>query len=367
MSATDKKTVEKHGAPHLAEDIAVLMVNLGTPERADRRAVRRYLSEFLSDPRVIEAPRLLPRLLLLLLLRFLILPLRAGRSAALYRRIWQTDGSPLLVLSQRLAATLAARLAARRVRVTLAMRYGRPAIGETLDTLLAGNVQRLLVLPLYPQYSATTTASVFDAVAAHLRRHRRLPEIRFINDYSADPDWLAALAAGIGEYRARHGAAERLLFSFHGIPRRYSLAGDPYDERCQASARRIAERANLPPGSWQVTFQSRFGRGAWLTPATDATLRQLAADGIGHVQVVCPGFAVDCLETLEEIAIQGREAFMAAGGRRFDYIPALNDTPAHAAALSALILRHLGGWPGEAAADGAGTGRQETTACSGAR
>ncbi len=345
MNATAEKTADIRLTPGPSCATAVLMVNLGTPEHAGRRAVRRYLRDFLSDPRVVEAPRLL----WWVLLRLVILPLRAGRSVALYRRIWQPGGSPLKVFSERLAAAVGARLAARRVQVALAMRYGRPAIGEVLDMLLAAGVRRLLVLPLYPQYSATTTASVFDAVSAHLRRRRRLPEVRFINDYSADAGWLDAVAAAIAEYRARHGAGERLLFSFHGIPERYCLAGDPYAELCRTSARQIAERAGLVPESWQVTFQSRFGPGAWLTPATGETLRQLASEGIGHVQVVCPGFAVDCLETLEEIALQGREAFLAAGGRRCDYLPALNDSAAHVAALSALIERHLAGWPEESA------------------
>lgn len=318
-----------------------MLVNLGTPAAPTAAAVRRYLAEFLADPRVIE----LPRWLWWPLLHGVILRVRPRRSARAYARVWTEQGSPLLVESRRLAERVAARFG-ERLAVRLAMRYGEPSLARVLRGLREHGLRQLLVLPLYPQYSATTTASVVDAVAAELRGWRWLPELRVIGDYAGDAGWLAAVAQSIRAHRAEHGSAERLLFSFHGLPQRYVDAGDPYQQQCQASAAAIAAALGLEPDAWSVSYQSRVGRERWLTPYTDATLRELPRRGVRSVQVVCPGFAVDCLETLEEIALEGRAAFLGAGGERFGYIPALNDADAHVTALSALIERHAGGWLG---------------------
>lgn len=335
--------VEHEPAHASAPRAAVLMVNLGTPEAPTARALRPYLREFLSDRRVIE----LPRAVWWCILNGIILPFRAPRSARAYARIWTEHGSPLLVTSRALAGAVeqALQTTLPKVRVMLAMNYGQPSIERALSGLRAANIQRLLVLPLYPQYSATTTASVFDRVSRTLERIRWLPEFRFITHYHDDPAWQDTVADSITTYQDKHGSPERLVFSFHGIPRRNLMAGDPYYCQCQASARRIAERLELDRRDWIVTFQSRLGRAEWLRPYTDETLRALAREGVGRVQVICPGFAVDCLETLDEIAHENREAFLAAGGRSLDYIPCLNDSPHHAHMLAALCRRHGQGWP----------------------
>lgn len=329
--------------PHGRSDLTgVLLVNLGTPDAPTPAAVRRYLAEFLWDPRVVEEPRLL----WWLVLHGVILRLRPRRSALAYTRIWTSEGSPLIVHTRRLAAAVAHELDAsgkRPLAVRMAMRYGQPSIAGAMRDLQAHGLRRLLVVPLYPQYSATTTASVMDAVAAELARWRFVPELRFVQDYWADPAWVEAVAQSI---RARRAAGDdtHLLFSFHGIPTRYFRAGDPYYCQCQGSARAIAARLGLAPERWSVAFQSRVGREPWLEPATDATLAAMPGRGIKQVQVVCPGFAVDCLETLEEIEIENRERFLHAGGERFDYVPALNESAAHATQLAALVRRHAQGW-----------------------
>jgi protoporphyrin/coproporphyrin ferrochelatase len=322
----------------------ILLVNLGTPDAPTTGALRRYLAEFLGDPRVVE----LPRALWLTLLHGVILPLRSPRSAHAYATVWTERGSPLRAYSEDLAAALQVRLAAagHTAEVRLAMRYGRPGIGEVLDRWREDGLRRLLVLPLYPQYSGTTTAAVFDEVTAQLRRWRWLPELRWITDYFAEPGWINAVADSIRQHWAEHGRSQRLLFSFHGIPQRYLRNGDPYFCQCHASARRIADALQLPADQWQLSFQSRVGREPWLQPYTDTTLKNLPGEGIRTVDVVCPGFAVDCLETLEEIAMQNAERFIAAGGESLRYIPALNADPAHAALLAAVVRRHGGGWPG---------------------
>jgi ferrochelatase len=325
------------------ETAAVLLVNLGTPDAPEPRALRRYLAEFLADPRVIE----LPRAFWLPLLYGVILPLRAGRSAHAYRQVWLPEGSPLRVHSERLAAELERTLAAQGapLPVRLAMRYGSPSIPAVLGRLRDEGLRRLLVLPLYPQYSASTTASVHDAVGAELRRWRWQPELRTVTDYHREPAWLDTVAASVRAHWQAQGRGERLLFSFHGIPRRYFLAGDPYHCQCLASAREIASRLGLGAEQWSVSFQSRVGREEWLRPYTDETIGALARSGVQQLDVVCPGFAVDCLETLEEIAMQNADVFVAAGGRQLRYIPALNAQPAHAEALAALVRRHAAGWP----------------------
>ncbi|MFW5927134.1 MAG: ferrochelatase [Wenzhouxiangella sp.] len=331
------------GAHRQSPRTGVLLVNLGTPDAPTAPALRRYLREFLSDRRVVEAPRAIwwP------ILYGIILPFRSPRSAGAYRRVWTEHGSPLLTVSRSLAGSLERELrtTSPQISVLLAMTYGRPSIDQAIDRLRRENIQRLLVVPLYPQYSATTTASVFDRVTDSLKRMRWLPETRFVNDYHNEAAWLDAVSASISDFRSRHDRAEKLVFSFHGIPKRNLPAGDPYYCQCQASARRIAERLELDDAEWLVTFQSRLGRAEWLKPYTDQTLKQLASDGIGTVQVVCPGFAVDCLETLDEIANENREEFLHAGGKSLDYIPCLNDSDVHVKVLADLCRRHGQGWP----------------------
>ncbi len=315
----------------------VLLANLGTPDAPDRRHVARFLREFLSDPRVVD----LPRWLWLPLLNGVIIPLRAARSAAAYRKIWLAEGSPLLVFTQRLTDTLAQALPQARA-VVAGMRYGQPGIAAALQQLRSAGVERVCVLPLYPQFSGTTTASIYDAVDAALQRMGWQPEVIRINDYYRHPGWIDAVAASVVEHRRQHGAAERLIFSLHGIPQRYVRQGDPYQQHCEASVRAIAAAAGLAEDEWILTYQSRVGREPWLQPYTDTTLQALASQGIKRVQVVCPGFAVDCLETLEEIAMQNAELFEASGGQQLDYIPALNDSEAHAAALQQVVETALG-------------------------
>jgi ferrochelatase len=331
----------QHDQPELD---AVLLVNLGTPAKPTTGDVRRYLAEFLADPRVIELPRWLWRLIL----HGVILRIRPARSAHAYQQVWTEAGSPLLALSEKLRGAVATRLDAggqRPIAVGLAMRYGKPSIADTLRALAARNLRRLLVLPLYPQYSATTTASVFDAIAHELSHWRQLPELRFVTDYWAEPAYLDALAESVRRAEAERGRAEHLLFSFHGIPHRYFRAGDPYHCQCHGTARAVAERLGREPASYTVAFQSRVGREEWLRPYTDETIAALPARGVRSLAVICPGFAVDCLETLEEIAMQNRDSFLAAGGTRFDYIAALNDAAAHVDALARVIERHTRGWP----------------------
>jgi protoporphyrin/coproporphyrin ferrochelatase len=331
----------KHGA---TAPLGVLVCNLGTPAAPTTGAVRRYLAEFLADPRVVE----LPRLLWLPLLHGIILNVRPRRSAHAYRTIWTDRGSPLMLHSQTQRDGLQARLDGQvpgGVVVALGMRYGEPSIASALRGLAQANVRRVLVLPLYPQYSAPSTASVLDAVSRELMQWRWVPEIRTVNDYHADPAYIAALASSVREHWAAHGRGDRLMMSFHGIPRSYFLAGDPYYCQCHATGRLLAETLGLAPGEWILTFQSRFGREPWLQPYTDHTLEAMARDGLKHIDVVCPGFAADCLETLEEIAVQNNEAFVALGGSGLRYIPALNARADHLDALSALVLRHCQGWP----------------------
>lgn len=321
----------------------ILLVNLGTPKAPTARALRPYLRQFLGDPRVVEVPRAI----WWLILYGIILPFRAPRSARAYAEIWTEQGSPLLVNSQALADKLSSEIQRELpdVSLALAMSYGQPSIEDALERFKAENVQRLLVLPLYPQYSATTTGSVFDQVTGWMQGQRWFPELRFINDYYRETAWQQAVAESISDFRNAHGAADKLLFSFHGIPKRNLLSGDPYYCQCQSSARQIAAHLGLKAADWQATFQSRLGRAEWLKPYTDQTLKTLAKAGVRKLQVVCPGFAIDCLETLEEIAVEGRESFLEAGGQDLQYIPCLNDSDQHVAALVRLCRRHGQGWP----------------------
>jgi ferrochelatase len=322
----------------------VLLVNLGTPDAPDRASVRRYLKEFLWDPRVVEVPRPI----WWFVLNGLILNTRPGRSAKAYQKVWTETGSPLLEISLKqrdaLVSALHAQWQDEAPRVALGMRYGNPSIRQGLEELRDQGARRVLVLPLYPQYSATTTASIFDAVTAELRRWRWLPELRFINHYHDDPAYIAALADSVRHHRAMHGGADKLLMSFHGIPEEYFHKGDPYYCECQKTGRLLAETLNLDETQWQISFQSRLGPKQWLQPYTDQTLEKFPADGIRAVQVICPGFSADCLETLEEIAMENHEVFLQAGGERYEYIPCLNDDKAHIDLLAGLVARHMQGW-----------------------
>jgi ferrochelatase len=328
--------------PPLPARTAVLLVQLGTPDAPEPAAVRRYLRQFLSDPRVVEIPPLVWKPIL----HGFVLPFRPRQSAHKYASIWTPEGSPLLLNTQRQAQRLADWLtgAGHQVDVAFAMRYGQPGLVQVLRQLRERGLKRLLVLPLYPQYSASTTATAIDAINAELATWRNQPELRWVRDFHDDAGWLAALAARIREHWQRQGRPDRLLMSFHGIPRRSVLAGDPYQSECLASGRLLAAQLGLADADWGLSFQSRFGRAEWLTPYTDATLRELGQARTGRIDVVCPGFVSDCLETLEEIAIEGRQSFLDSGGGEFRYIGCLNDDPVFAEALGRLALRHLAGW-----------------------
>ncbi|HEY0295270.1 MAG TPA: ferrochelatase [Bordetella sp.] len=321
----------------------VLLVNLGTPAAPTPRAIRAYLGEFLSDPRVVE----LPRLLWLPILHGLVLRGRPGKLAPRYAGIWQEGGSPLLVYSRRQAEGLAQRLADRGldVSVALAMRYGRPSVAEAMAALQAGGCEHILVVPLYPQYAASTTATAVDAVTALARRLRDQPALRFIKRFYDDPGYLDALAGRIAGFWQEHGRPDKLLMSFHGLPRQAVERGDPYYRDCLQTAALLRERLGLTGDQAEVTFQSRFGAARWLEPYTEPRLRSLPGEGVASVDVVCPGFVADCLETLEEIDQLGRAAFLQAGGRQFRYIPALNDSAAWLDGLAALVASNLHGWP----------------------
>lgn len=345
----------QHGTP---ECIGVLIANLGTPDAPTAPALRRYLRQFFDDPRVFE----FPRLVWWLLTRGIILNRRPPRSAALYASIWTEQGSPLLVNSQAIADGVQERLSARSrlpIKVALGMRYGNPSIPHALAELRAANVRRLVVLPLFPQYSATTVASIFDAVTRELQGWRWLPDLRFITHYHDQAGYVAALVESIQQAWQRNGQSEKLVFSFHGIPKRYFIAGDPYYCECQKTARLVAEGLALPQDRYVVAFQSLFGREEWLKPYTSDTLEALGKSGVQSVDVICPGFAADCLETLEEIAGENRHVFMAAGGKAYHYIPALNAAPSHLDALTDLLMENLQGWqlarPAAAAAEAVGS------------
>ncbi|MBA2963437.1 MULTISPECIES: ferrochelatase [Ramlibacter] len=327
----------------------VLLCNLGTPDEPTPDAVRRYLREFLGDPRVVE----IPRAVWLPLLHGVILPLRSAKSAAKYATIWTPEGSPLKVWTERQAKLLQGWLgeAGHRVLVRYAMRYGTPSIASQLDALKAAGATRILVLSAYPQYSGTTTASVVDEVASWSRRIRHVPELRFVNRYHDDRGYIEALARRIETHWRQHGRPDHLVLSFHGVPERTLKLGDPYHCECQATGRLLAARLGLAPGSWTLSFQSRFGKAKWLEPYTQPTLVALARRGVARVDVACPGFTSDCLETLEEIAQEGRDAFLAAGGKAFHFIPCLNADAAWIRALGEITARHLAGWPTQLPAD----------------
>ena len=311
----------------------VLLVNLGSPTAPTTRAVRRFLKEFLGDPRVVN----LPRPLWWLILNFLVLPFRPARSAKAYRKIWHEQGSPLSDLTRRLTTKIADKLRAKGISVDYAMRYGEPSIAHRLRAFKKAGITDVIVLPLYPQYSSTTTASVYDDLVKELNQWRHLPGIQFISDYHQDSHYIAAVSDSIELAWREHGKNERLLMSFHGLPEQLTKWGDPYFHQCQQTAALIAEKLGLNDQHWMIVFQSRFGKAQWLKPYCVDTLQALPEQGIKTVDVVCPGFAVDCLDTLEEIAMENKSIFMAAGGTGYQYIPALNDTDAHVDAIINLL------------------------------
>jgi ferrochelatase len=323
---------------------AFVLVNLGTPDAPTRAAVRRYLKQFLSDPRVVEIPRAVWRVIL----HLAILPFRSGKSADKYRMIWAREGSPLKVYTERQAAALQAQLLARGhqdVEVAMAMRYGAPALPEVLDGLKARGCERILVLPAYPQYSGTTTASIWDAVFDHYRQVRNIPELRLVKHYHDHDAYIEALAKSVESYWEQHGRGDKLVMSFHGVPKRTLLLGDPYHCECQKTGRLLAARLGLGADQYVLSFQSRFGRAEWLQPYTAPTVQQLARQGLRRIDVMCPGFTSDCLETLEEINMEVRRDFEANGGQEYHYIPCLNDSPAWIAAMTEIAEQHLIGWP----------------------
>ena len=341
-----------------ASRTAVLLCNLGTPDEPTASAVRRYLAEFLGDHRVVE----IPRLIWMAILHGIILRVRPAKSAAKYASIWTSEGSPLKVWTSKQAQALQEVFHAHGEAVTVryAMRYGNPSIPDQMDALKSEGFTRVLVLPAYPQYSGTTTASVFDAIYHWGLRTRVLPELRFINHYHDHPTYIQALADRVRAHWAQHGQADRLVMSFHGVPERTLHLGDPYHCECYKTARLLGETLGLTKAQYMVTFQSRFGRAKWLEPYTEPTLITLAQQGIKRVDLICPGFTSDCLETLEEISQEAQEAYLNAGGEVFHYIPCLNDSHVWIQGLHALCQSQMGGWPLQAADEGEGMrSRQE--------
>ena len=322
--------------------IGVLLTNLGTPDAPTTVAVRRYLAEFLSDPRVIDYPRFA----WWCILNGIILRVRPSRSAKAYKTIWSDAGSPLLVNLRKQAHLLRERLreSGHTFHVICAMRYGNPSISAALDDFSDRGIEKIVVLPLYPQYSAATTASTFDAIAHALKTTPNLPNFRFISDYHDHPLYIEALSDSVRSHWRENGRSERLLMSFHGLPTRYVLNGDAYYRQCLATADRLAAKLDLTTTEWRVAFQSRVGREPWLKPYTDEVLSQWGSENSRSVTVICPGFSSDCLETLEEIDDQYRQLYLGVGGRNFSYIPALNTAPAHIELLATLIHTEIGSW-----------------------
>ncbi|NMG03443.1 ferrochelatase [Azoarcus taiwanensis] len=326
-----------------APTTGIVLVNLGTPSTPTAAGLRPYLKQFLSDPRVVEIPKLVwwP------ILNGIILNLRPAKSAEKYASIWTDEGSPLKAHTEKQAKLLAGYLhkaGQPDLRVAWAMRYGAPSIPDTLNALRAKGCTRILVLPLYPQYAASTTASVMDEIARCLTHWRNLPELRFVRNFHDHPAYIAALAQSVRDHWMENGQGDKLVMSFHGVPRRSLDLGDPYHCECYKTARLVAEALELPAERWQVTFQSRFGKAEWLQPYTEPTLEKLAHGGLKSVDLMCPGFVSDCLETLEEIAMECKSAFLGAGGERFHYIPCLNERHDWIQALETVALEHLGNW-----------------------
>tara|TARA_R110002153_G_scaffold271355_1_gene438596 strand:- start:3200 stop:4282 length:1083 start_codon:yes stop_codon:yes gene_type:complete len=325
------------------DKVGVLVTNLGTPDAPKKAELRRYLKEFLSDPRVVE----IPRLLWWMILNLVILNIRPKRSAKAYSTVWTERGSPLMFHTQDQANALRNKLQQQygdNIVVEFAMRYGSPSVDSVVDKMLQQGVRKLVVLPLYPQYCASTTASTFDAIAQSFSKRRWIPELRFVTHYHDNPDYIKAVATKIQDYWDQHGRADKLIFSYHGIPKRYLLNGDPYHCECLKTSRLIAVALGLKDSEHFTSFQSRFGREEWLKPYTDDSLKTFAGQGIKSVQIVCPGFSADCLETIEEIGEENRDYFLEAGGERYEYIAALNADKEHIQALTKILESHLQGW-----------------------
>ena len=339
----------RHGTP---SSTAVVLVNLGTPDAPTAPALKRYLRQFLSDPRVVE----IPKPIWWLILNGIILNIRPKKSAAKYASVWMTEGSPLRVHTERQAKLLKGLLGERgqRVTVTWAMRYGSPSIPSVLSQLKAEGATRILVVPMYPHYSASTTATVVDEASSWLQQLRNQPEMRFIRNFHDNEGYLDALEQSVRKHwqTAGHlGEKDQFLISFHGLPKRSLMLGDPYFCECHKTGRLLAERLNLKPEQYKICFQSRFGKAEWLQPYTAPTLHEMGAAGVRRVDVICPGFVADCLETLEEIALEGRDDFLTAGGKEYHYIPALNEDEAWIKSLADLVEHNLAGWPTKEAID----------------
>ncbi len=325
------------------DKVGVLITNLGTPEAPTAKALKPYLKQFLSDPRVVE----IPRLLWWLILNLIILNVRPKKSAKAYEEVWTEQGSPLLFHTKNQADKIRTQLQGEfgdDLVVEFAMRYGQPSVDSALDKMMSSGVRKLLVLPLYPQYSAATTASTFDALAQDFQNRRWIPELRFITHYHDNAEYIAALADSITSFQETKGKPDKLIFTYHGVPKRYLLNGDPYFCECHKTSRLLAEHLGLTEDEYITTFQSRFGREEWLKPYTDETLKSLPGSGVKNVQLICPGFSSDCLETIEEIGQENREYFEESGGETYDYIPCLNDSASHIHLLCNLIKHNLQGW-----------------------
>ncbi|CCD35380.1 Ferrochelatase, protoheme ferro-lyase [Candidatus Paraburkholderia kirkii UZHbot1] len=340
--------LELPSQPSASHRVAVLLINLGTPDAPTPRAVRKYLAQFLSDPRVVEIPSFIWQVIL----RGLILPFRGRASAKKYAQVWMPEGSPLRVYTEKQVEGLRRLFAANdyHVIVDYAMRYGAPGIGAMLNQLKLEGADRILLLPMYPQYSSSTTATAFDDAFVALRRVRNQPEIRTVRHYADHPAYIAALAEQVRDYWRQHGqpdfaAGDKLVLSFHGVPKRTMDLGDPYHDQCQLTGSLLAAALGLTPVECRVTFQSRFGRAEWLQPYTAPTVAELGAGGVARVDVFCPGFTADCLETIEEIGIEVRDEFLKAGGRHFHRIPCLNASSAWVKAIGEIAAQHLQGWP----------------------
>ena len=329
----------KHGSK---DNTGILLTNLGTPDAPTAKAVKPYLLEFLSDTRVIEIPKILWQIIL----RGIILQIRPSRSAKIYKSVWTKEGSPLLNISKKQIYLVKEQLkeAYPNTVFSLAMRYGNPSIESALMELKKNNVRRLLVLPLYPQYCAATTGSTFDAVTKVLQKWRWIPELRFINQYFEEENYIKALADSIQQFWSKKGQPQKIIFSYHGIPKKYHTKGDPYHCFCLKTTRLVKEYMKLDDDKVFTTFQSRFGRQEWLQPYTSQTLQELPGKDIKKIHIISPGFSADCLETLEELEVENREYFMKAGGEEYDYIPCLNDNPLHIEMIAHLLHKHTQGW-----------------------
>ncbi len=327
----------KHGTK---THIGVLLTNLGTPDKPDKKNLRKYLKEFLSDPRVIEVPQIIWQIIL----RGIILNIRPKKVAKLYKSIWQKGGGPLLVMLNKQKNGIKNILKNKNIKIEIAMRYGNPNIETGLNKLRKQGCRKILIFPLYPQYCAATTGSTFDKVTVIFRKWRWIPELRFINNYFDNPDYIDCLIRSIKENQKKYGKYQKLIFSYHGIPKKYLLKGDPYHCFCQKTTRLIIEKMNLKEDEYLTTFQSRFGPDEWLTPYTDKTLKELPSQGIKKIHILSPGFSSDCLETLEELKVENKSNFISAGGEKYNYINCLNDNSDHLKMLSSVILNNLKGW-----------------------